>query len=263
MNTLKKLFVITVIISGFSLTSCSKEGDIVNTDELSTNSEAYLKTSDFAYNFMSQDSLCYKEFPLEDLNEFEIEALNQMREEEFMARDIYLKAYEMYEYRIFEQIAKAEDSHAEAVKSLLDRYELADPAENHEVGVFTSAAIQALYDQLLSQVMLSGVDALKAGASIEDVDIFDLKSLLANGIDNEDINFVFGNLLKGSENHMRAFVRALVSQGETYTPQYISQEDLDLILSTSGKGQRFGKRNGNGSGNGNGNGNGNGQGNGH
>ncbi len=248
MNTLKKFFIAAIIVSGFSFISCSKEKDMVNEEMLSENAEVFLKSSDFGFNLSAQDSLCFKKFPLEDLNQIEIDALNQIREEEFLARDIYLQAYEMYEYRIFEQIAKSEEKHADAVKSLLEKYGMADPAENHEVGVFTSSEIQTLHDQLLSQVMLSGIDALKAGATIEDLDIFDLKYLLTNGIDNEDITFVFGNLLKGSENHLRAFMRVLASQGETYAPQYISQEEFDEIISTLGNGKN-GKQNKNGQGN--------------
>lgn len=258
MSTLKRIFVVAVIFGSFSLTSCSKENTLAN--DMMEDAEAILKSSDFGFNFNPQDTLCSQEFPLEDLNEVEIKALNQMREEEFLARDIYLQAYELYQYRIFEQIAKSEERHAGAVKSLLDRYGLSDPAQDHEVGIFTSDAIQALHDLLLSQVMISGVEALKAGASIEDVDIFDLKDLLSSGIDNQDITFVFGNLIKGSENHLRAFMRVLSSQGETYAPQFISQEEFDEIMASSrngqnakqkksgqgnkgGKGKRNGKRN--------------------
>ncbi len=260
MKNLKTLFAITIIATSFTMVSCSKENDAINTDELSSSSESFLKASDFGYNLSSQDSLCINDFALEDLNEVETGALLQMREEELMAQDIYIQLYELYEYRVFDRIAKSEGAHAAAVKSLLDRYEIADPALNHQTGVYSSSAIQTLYDQLMGDAMTSGLDALLVGATIEDVDIFDLKSLLTNGVDNEDITFVFGNLLKGSENHLRAFVRALTSQDATYTPQYISQEYFDLIMSTSGNGKRLGNGGANGNGQGNGQGNGNGQG---
>ena len=252
MKTLKKLFVSAVIISALSLTSCSKENDLSTTNDLLTN-EATLKSSDFGFNLSLQDSICFTGFPLEDLSDAEILALNQMREEELLARDIYLQLYEIYQYRVFDQISKSEEQHAAAIKALLDRYELADPALNHEIGVFTSSAIQGLYDQLLATAV-SGVEALKVGATIEDVDIYDLQNLLANEVDNQDITFVFQKLLKGSQNHMRAFVKVLASQGETYTPQYITQEEFDAIIASG-----FGNQNMNGIGNKNGKGKRNGK----
>ncbi|PKP34755.1 MAG: hypothetical protein CVU00_05550 [Bacteroidetes bacterium HGW-Bacteroidetes-17] len=260
MKMFKKVFVIVAAISSLSLTGCSKNEDINNSNESIAEVEALLKTANVAFTENFRDSLCLTGFALEDLNEFELDALYQMREEELMAHDIYFQLYELYQYRVFDQIAKSEAKHAEAVKSLLIRYELTDPAVNHEMGLFNNSTIQELYNTLMNKARLSGVDALTVGATIEDVDIFDLKNLLTNGVDNADITYVFQNLLKGSENHMRAFVKVLGMQGSEYTPQYITQDEFDLILSSSGKGK--GNGNGNGNGNGQGNGNGNGQGNG-
>lgn len=257
---IKKVFVIVVAISSLSLTGCSKNEDINNSNVSAADVEALLKTANVAFNEGFRDSLCLTGFALENLNQFELDALYQMREEELMAHDIYFQLYELYQYRVFDQIAQSEAKHAEAVKSLLSRYELTDPAVNHELGIFNNNDIQVLYDALMNKAKLSGVDALTVGATIEDVDIFDLKHLLTNGIDNADITFVFQNLLEGSENHLRAFVKVLRMQDLGYTPQYITQEEFDLIISSTGKGK--GNGNGNGNGNGQGSGNGNGQGNG-
>ena len=82
---------------------------------------------------------------------------------------------------------------------------------------------------LLAKGEESLMDALTVGATIEDVDIYDLNNYLIQA-DNMDIVFVFGNLKKGSENHMRAFVRQLNLYGLDYTAQYISQEELEAIL---------------------------------
>ena len=43
---------------------------------------------------------------------------------------------------------------------------------------------------------------------------------------------VFESLMKGSRNHMRAFMSQLVKQGAGYTPQYISQAELDAIVNS-------------------------------
>jgi rubrerythrin len=89
---------------------------------------------------------------------------------------------------------------------------------------------------LVAQGSKSEVDALKVGATIEDLDIKDLTEEI-NRTNNPDIKRVYENLRNGSYNHMRAFVKALSRYGETYTPQYISQEEFEQIISSSnGKG---------------------------
>lgn len=70
------------------------------------------------------------------------------------------------------------------------------------------------------------------GAEIEEVDIVDLQAALVY-VDNQDIRAVYGNLLKGSRNHLRAFVLALQQQGVVYTPQYLTPADYQAIVGTS------------------------------
>ena len=114
------------------------------------------------------------------------------------------------------------------VKLLLDRYNLADPAL--EPASFTDPNLQALYDQLVAQGSISLTDALKVGAAIEEIDILDLQTRLAQ-TDNADIQQVFNNLMMGSYNHLNAFASVLLAQtGETYQPQYLSAEAYAAIV---------------------------------
>ena len=110
-----------------------------------------------------------------DLSEAEAEGLSFMREEEKLARDVYLMFYEQWGIRIFQNIAKAEETHMSAVADLLERYGLPDPAEDTAVGVFTNPELQALYDQLMEEGSQSLADALRVGALVEEVDIVDLE----------------------------------------------------------------------------------------
>jgi hypothetical protein len=43
---------------------------------------------------------------------------------------------------------------------------------------------------------------------------------------------VYDNLLRGSRNHLRAFMKVLVQQGGSYVPQYISQAEFDAIVNS-------------------------------
>jgi len=154
-----------------------------------------------------------------------------MREEEKLARDVYLTLAEQWQLPIFGNIAGAEQRHTDAVKRVLDLYEVSDPVVDDTVGVFVNTDLAALYTVLVEKGSISLIDALEVGATIEDVDLFDLDHMLAIAV-NDHVKLVGYNLAKGSRNHLRAFMRALTAQGGSYEPQYISQEAFDAILAT-------------------------------
>ena len=180
------------------------------------------------------------------LSDAEIEGILYMREEEKLARDVYLTLYEVWGLPVFENIARSEATHMEAVRTLIDRYGLADPAAA-EVGVFTNPTLQGLYDQLVADGRTSLADALRVGAAIEEIDILDLQERLAQ-TDQADIELVYENLMKGSRNHLRAFASTLTRQtGETYQPQYLDPASYESIVNSAretnaGQGQGGGQR---------------------
>jgi len=116
---------------------------------------------------------------------------------------------------------------------LIRKYNLEDPVEEtgDRIGIFKDQKLQKLYKQLVEKGKRSLIDALQVGATIEDVDIKDLEDAIER-TDNEDIKVVYQNLMKGSRNHMRAFVRILRRFGGDYKPQFISEEEFKKILST-------------------------------
>ena len=119
----------------------------------------------------------------------------------------------------------------DAVVLLLNKYRIQDPVGNNGVGIFSSSTLQELYNQLIDQGNVSMVEALKVGATIEDLDIFDITHTLQE-IDNQDVIWVFQNLTKGSRNHLRSFYSNLISASSEYVPQYITQEEFDAIVSS-------------------------------
>jgi hypothetical protein len=155
-----------------------------------------------------------------------------MREEEKLARDVYLTLGDMWGLPIFTNIASSEETHTNAVEVLLNRYSLVDPVVDDAVGVFTNQEIQKLYDTLTAQGSESLLAALIVGATIEDLDIDDLDNAMAQNT-KEDIEVVYQNLQKGSRNHLRAFVRQIERNDGTYAPQYISVADYNNIISSS------------------------------
>jgi hypothetical protein len=188
-----------------------------------------------------------------ELSQYEIEALLFMREEEKLARDVYLFLYELWGQPVFQNIAGSEQAHMDSVLGLINAYGLTDPAAA-EAGRFTNTELQALYDQLVEQGSLSLADALRVGALIEEVDILDLEQRLAVTT-NAQIVQAFNNLLRGSYNHLRAFVTNLERfAGDTYQPQMMSLEAYESAMSSSLQSGGYGSRAGANDGYGNGGG---------
>lgn len=171
----------------------------------------------------------------------EADDLTFMREEEKLAHDVYVTLCTKWGVSVFQNIANSESSHMTAIKTLLDRYGIADPASGKGVGEFTNPDLQKLYDQLVAQGSKSLADALKVGATIEEIDIRDLQTRMAQ-TSSADIKLVYGQLLRGSENHLRAFTSTLQRQtGETYVPQYLDVNSYNAIIGASGSGQGQGQ----------------------
>jgi hypothetical protein len=197
LKELKSIFYLTlvaVLFTSFSITSCKTETEV---EEVT-------------------------------LNQQEKDMLIQMREEEKLARDVYDSLFVAHGTRVFDNISNSEQRHMDDVLGLLNKYNLPDPA-SPTPGVFNNPDLQNLYNQLVTAGSVSEIEALKVGATIEDLDIYDLEEF-SSMTDKQDILDVFGSLDCGSQNHMRAFMRQLTNAGETYTPQFITQAKFDAIL---------------------------------
>ena len=156
-----------------------------------------------------------------------------MREEEKLARDVYLTLAEKWNIPVFSNIARSEETHMEAMGMLIQRYGLSDPIEETAArGQYTNETFDALYSELTERGSASLEEALKVGAFIEDLDIADLQRLIDESV-NDDVKIVYQNLLKGSRNHLRSFYRQVSRYDSSYIPEYISQADFDRIISSS------------------------------
>ncbi|MBN1480332.1 DUF2202 domain-containing protein [candidate division KSB1 bacterium] len=104
---------------------------------------------------------------------FLISTLLMMREEEKLARDVYLELFDKWNLRIFSSIANSEQQHIDMVAFLLQKYDLADPL-------------------LIEQGMESLLAGLNVGVTIEYLDIYDLQEALFI-IDHQDIRLAYLN----------------------------------------------------------------------
>jgi hypothetical protein len=164
------------------------------------------------------------------LSDEEKAALQYMREEEKLARDVYITFYKENGLRIFRHISKSEQVHMNAIKRLLRYYGVEDPAKGEKIGEFQNSDLQNLYDTLIAKGSASDIEALKVGAGIEEIDILDLFERMEKTKDHPRITRVFSRLEKGSEAHLRAFVRNLKAKGVVYEPQYLDKETYERII---------------------------------
>lgn len=156
--------------------------------------------------------------PSDPINQTELDGLLLMREKEKLARDVYIVLYHTWGQRIFNNISRSEQTHTNAVKTLLEKYQISDPVTNDSVGVFKNQTMQKLFNELTTRGKTSLAEALKVGALIEEIDILDLQKDLQGIKANDDLHYVYDNLMCGSRNHLRAFVRNLKRLGIEYSP---------------------------------------------
>lgn len=216
--TLKKILVLPILLSSLLISNCSSD---VNSDTNLTDEN------------QSVSGIDLNSFQYQDLSPEEIDGLIFMREEEKLARDVYNHLYKKWELRVFNNIAQSEQRHTDAIKALINKYELDDPVKDDIPGAFLNEDLQNLYDTLIEKGDSSLVDALLAGALIEEVDIIDIQKEIDEHVDNEDVAFVYDNLINGSYNHLRAFVRNLSRRGILYEPKLLSDEKYNSIVNNN------------------------------
>lgn len=190
---------------------------------------APFSNSVFAYQARSQGSRA--NIAPQELSQEQQQSLVYMREEEKLARDVYLTLGEYWDLKIFARISGAEQRHMDRIGYLLDRYDILDPVEDDTRGIFTNTSIANLYTSLVQRGQESREAALQVGAEIEELDIADLQ----NALDKEppkDIERIYTNLLRGSHNHLRAFVSTLQNNAYAYSPRHLDAAEVQTIMNS-------------------------------
>ncbi len=167
-----------------------------------------------------------------ELSDAEILDIKYLREEEKLARDVYLALGEIWDVPIFANIAQAESRHMAAVEQLIDRYGLEDPVGDHDRGEFEDESLAGLYQQLVDAGSVSLLDAYKVGAKIEEMDIDDLQQASLE-TERAEMERLYESLERGSRNHLRAFDTQIVAAGETYQAEFLSQAEYDAIAASA------------------------------
>lgn len=170
-------------------------------------------------------SITYKE-----LSKAEEDALIFMIEEEKLALDTYTYLDAVWGIPQFLNIKKSEQNHVQSVSNLIDSYNL--PFTMLPPGLFANQELQNYYKEFIVLGSTDQLAALTIGATIEDMDIVDLETLMKT-ISDPEIRMVFENLQCGSRNHLRAFNSAIERINGNYSPQFLTLEAFNAIIESS------------------------------
>ena len=166
------------------------------------------------------------------LSDAEAATLVFMREEEKLARDVYITLFDQWQHPVFNNISGSEQRHMDSMKSKIDKYGLVDPVTDDTVGVFQNEELSTLYRALVDRGNASLEEALHVGGYIEELDIGDLEEAIAES-SHADVVQAYENLERGSRNHLRAFVGQIENLGIVYEAQLMSQEEVDAIVNSA------------------------------
>ena len=121
---------------------------------------------------------------------------------EKLSHDVYVAFAKKTGDPRFEHIARSETRHLDAVRALMDRYDVTDPTR----GPDEPGAMRDAYNAYVRDGSSSLHAALETAQQIEKEDIAALKKA-AQGLDAPDAERVYEHLIHASEMHLAAFSR--------------------------------------------------------
>ena len=163
------------------------------------------------------------------LSNEETATLTFMREEEKLARDVYRTLFDVWANPVFSNISSSEQTHMDALEVKLNFYQVPDPVVDDYTGAFTNTDLAGLYLTLTEKGQASLLDALMVGARIEELDMQDLQDAIDEST-HADLDSVYEELMRGSRNHLRAFVGQIENLGIVYEAQLMEQSEVDAIV---------------------------------
>ena len=170
-----------------------------------------------------------EQLPNQNLRDREASDLLYMREEEKLARDVYVTFFGLWGLPVFNNISGSEQVHTTHVQDMIEKYRLTDPVVDDTTGVFVDQYLANLYAELVAEGSRSPLKALYVGAAIEELDMLDLQRAI-DETDNADIQTLYENLMSGSRNHLRAYVGQIENLGIVYEAQQLTQDEVDSIV---------------------------------
>lgn len=248
-----KSLLLLLLTLPFMNISCNSEGTdgeaSITSADATTDTGGPTPVEDTAQDIISAEEVS-------GLDATEASHLTFMREEEKLARDVYLTLAELYPaQQVFSRIAtRSEQTHTDTMRDKLDQFNLPDPNPDtnnlpSSLGVFTGNEWGWYFTEKFTLLTAKGKEselaALYVGALIEELDMHDIavcpQVMIDRGFsspcglaytDEAALQTAYSALISGSESHLRAYVgqiEAVIGVGN-YEAQYLTQAEVDAIL---------------------------------
>jgi len=173
----------------------------------------------------------FQAIPASPLTSQETTDITYLQESQKLQRDLYSYMVNQNNANpIFAGLSQSADAILSADNAIMARYNLPSPTQNAP-GRYTDPKLQNLYIYLTGQSGGTTPDQLETAAMSEELHISDLLTALGH-TDNADLRFVYNQELAFSRNNLRVIIPQLAGYGRTYTPQYLSQETFNSIVSS-------------------------------
>jgi len=159
--------------------------------------------------------------------------LIRLYKEEILAHDLYLAlGNEHPDIMPLRNIPRSERMHRDALAAILksEGIKTPTPARGRR---FVSAGLDEIFVRWLAEGKKSAGDACRVGVRLEDFDIVDLRKAQADFPVHKEM---LAQLEAASNNHLRAFHRNLTARGGEYSPEALTTDDLQAILSGANTG---------------------------
>lgn len=201
------------------------------TEKYILHTEANLQTGAIDMHALSPDSkinyVLYQEAPLTPADE---ESLKYLYESILMTGEILRNSYEKWGVPEFNNVSRTEFSRVDTIMTIMDEYNIKDPAVHHQTGIYFNPEIQQWHNENLGNAVSSYDDALVTAIRIEEKIIYDIQQHTTKGISNNDIRILYTKLNAGAANHLKIFYQLLMNRGKTYSPEYLSQPEFEKLL---------------------------------
>ena len=149
--------------------------------------------------------------------------------DELAARDLYAKLDQQTRRPVFQNIGRAEVRHRDLIVDLLKMGGVDVPGEL-KAGAYGDAEIDKVYAELLALGRQGEMEAFRAGAAFEELDITELEREMAREELSDSERRLLTALRNASVRHLRAFRRQIVRLGGTPERTHLSEERLKALL---------------------------------
>ena len=173
----------------------------------------------------------FQSMPPSALSTTEIADIVYLQQSQKLQRDLYAyMAQQGNANQIFTGLAQSADAVLTADNAILAKYNLTAPTSTGP-GMYSDPKLQNLYIYLTGQSGGTTPDQLSTAAMSEEIHISDLTAALGH-TDNADLRYIYNQELALSRNNLRTIIPQFTAYGQTYVPQYLSQDAFNQIISS-------------------------------